>query len=389
VPDPTRSERETTSERPLVTVIIPHYLGDVVSRCLDSIARVPCATSFEIIIVDDQPRDDGSIGRAVAAFPGTRVTKTHGSHGFGAACNAGIRAARGQYLAILNNDVEVAPGWLDALVSAADSDETIGLLQAKIRSLHNREQFDYSGAAGGLIDWLGFPFAIGRVFGEIEKDCGQHDMAREIFWAVGSALLIRRSCLDRAGLFDEAFYMHMEEIDLAWRVQLAGFRVVSCPSAIVYHWNGFSLRQDSFKKAYLNHRNSLVLLLKNLPARRLATILPLRVGLDFATLLYGLLRRDWKQPVAAVVAILWVLVRLPTVFQRRQEARTRRRVSDEVVLARMRPRSVVVDHFVRRFPASKIAAATTPAGSTLRWRREALAGTTSVKPRLGLSLASH
>ena len=355
MPDSTRLERETTNEQPLVSVVIPHYLGDVVSRCLHSIARAPSAASFEVIVVDDQPRDDGSIARATSSFPELRVTKTHGGHGFGAACNAGIRAARGKYLAILNNDVEVAPGWLDALVSAAEADPKIGILQAKIRSLRNHGQFDYSGAAGGMIDWLGFPFAVGRVFDEIEEDRGQHDAPRDIFWAVGSAFLIRRSCLELAGLFDERFYMHMEEIDLAWRVQLAGFRVVSCPAAVAHHWNGFSLRQGCFRKAFLNHRNNLVLLLKNLPAGRLAIVMPARIGLELATIVYGLLRRDWRHPLAAILGMLWVLCHVGQVLRRRQEARQARRVPDKVVLQRMHPRSIVVDHFLGGMTAAAIA----------------------------------
>ena len=119
MPHPTRLERETTNEQPLVSVIIPHYLGDVVSRCLHSITRAPSAVTIEVIVVDDQPFDDGSIGSALAEFPDVRVTKTHGRHGFGAACNAGLAVASGKYAAILNNDAVVAPGWLDALVAAA------------------------------------------------------------------------------------------------------------------------------------------------------------------------------------------------------------------------------------------------------------------------------
>jgi GT2 family glycosyltransferase len=333
---------------PLVSVVIPHYLGDVVSRCLRSLLSAPTSASFEVIVVDDQPHDDGSLGRVRAAFPGTRVTKTQGRHGFGAACNAGIRIARGRYLVILNNDVEVAPGLIDAFVRGAEADPSIGILQAKVLSLRDPRRFDYSGAAGGLIDWLGFPFALGRVFDAIEEDRGQYDAPCEIFWAVGTALLIRRSCLNITGLFDEAFYMHMEEIDLAWRAQLAGFRVVSCPSAVAYHWNGFSLRQGCFRKAFLNHRNNIALLLKNLPWCRLAWTLPLRFLLMFGVVLLVVVRRDWKQPLAAALGMLWVFIHIASILQRRSQARSTRQLSDAFVLKRMHPRSIVVDYFVRR-----------------------------------------
>jgi GT2 family glycosyltransferase len=307
--------------------------------------RASASVSFEVIVVDDQPRDDGSIGAATALFPGVRVAKTTDRHGFGAACNAGIAVARGRYIAILNNDVEVAPGWLDALVAAADAHPTVGILQAKILSLHDRTRFDYSGAAGGMIDWLGYPYALGRVFDDIEVDHGQYDEPCEIFWAVGSAMLITRACLDRVGGFDESFFMHMEEMDLAWRAQLAGFQVRSCPAAVVYHHNGYTLQPRSFRKAYLNHRNSLVILLKNLPLSHLLWHLPIRVGMELMTAIYGLVRRDWKHPVAALAGLLWLVGHLPTVLRRRFAARRTRIVPDRQVLSRMYPRSIVVEHF--------------------------------------------
>jgi GT2 family glycosyltransferase len=366
-------------------VIIPHYLGNVLFRCVECIERTGAGCAFEVIVVDDQPRDDGSIARALAAFPRTRVAKTHGAHGFGAACNAGIRAARGQYFVILNNDVEVAPGSLDAFVGAAVADPTIGIVQGKIRCIRDPTRFDYSGAAGGLIDWLGFPFALGRVFEDIEEDLGQYDTSRGIFWAVGSGLLVRRSCLEAVGLFDEDFYMHMEEIDLAWRVQLAGFRVVSCPAAVIYHWNGFTLRQGCFRKAFLNHRNNLVLLTKNLPATRLAAVVPLRIGLAIATIVYGVLRRDWRRPLASLLGMLWVFIHIRAVLQRRFAARATRQIPDEVVLRRMYPRSVVLDHFIRGRDVATIMAGTAIPTAAIRSPRAA--APKSVTPALEATLA--
>jgi GT2 family glycosyltransferase len=348
VPDPTRLERETTNEQPLVSVIIPHYLGDVVSRCLHSIARAPSAVSFEVIVVDDQPHDDGSLSRARAAFPALRVAKTHGRHGFGTACNAGLAVARGKYLALLNNDAVVAQGWLEPLVDAAERDPGVGVLQAKIRSLQHPERFDYSGAAGGLMDWLGFPFALGRVFDAIEKDHGQYDRPRDIFWAVGCALFIRRSALEVTGGFDESFYMHMEEIDLCWRMHAAGFRVRSCPASVIYHENGHSLKQGSFKKAYLNHRNNLVLLLKNMPWSRLVWVLPVRLILIGAVAVLGIMRRDLLQPLAAVLGAAWVLVHTVGILRRRRLSRAARTVPDAAVLDQLQPSAIVIDHFVRR-----------------------------------------
>jgi GT2 family glycosyltransferase len=329
-----------------VSIIIPHYLGDVLSDCLKHIFAANPGPSVEVIVVDDQPRVDGSIACARAAFPSIRIVKTSDRHGFGAACNAGLLIARGKYVAILNNDALVAPDWLEPLIAAGEANPEVGVFQAKIRSHQHPERFDYSGAAGGMMDLLGFPFAFGRMFDAIEEDRGQYDVPRDIFWAVGTGMFIRRSCLEATGAFDEAFYMHMEEIDLCWRMRLAGFRVRSCPKSVIYHRNGFTLKPGSFRKAYLNHRNNVVLLLKNLPWSRVAWVLPLRVLLLAALALFGLMRRDWKHPLAAALGVTCVGVRALSILRRRAIARRVRRVPDSDVLAALHPGSIVMSHFV-------------------------------------------
>ena len=159
-------------------MIIPHYLGDVLSACVRSVHTNTQGIAFEVIVVDDGPHDDGSVARVIAEFPDVRVKKSRGGGGFGAACNVGIAAARGRYLAILNNDVEVAPGWMRGFLAAAEADPAVGVFQAKLRSIHDRRRFDYSGGAGGLIDRLGYPLALGRVFDSMDIDSGQNDPAQ-------------------------------------------------------------------------------------------------------------------------------------------------------------------------------------------------------------------
>lgn len=336
---------------PLVSIIIPHYLGDIISECLGFIyARTP-DIAFEVIVADDQPCDDGSLGRALEKFPDIRIVKTGGGHGkpskgMGAGCNRGLAVARGAYAMLLNSDVEVAEGWLPPLIAALEADASIGACQPKMRSLRQRHLFDYGGAAGGLMDVLGFTFCQGRLFETVEEDRGQYDRPRDIFWAVGGAMFLRMSCLPHTGVMDEAFVMHMEEIDLCWRFHLSGYRIVLEPDSVVYHYGGFSLKADSFKKAYLNHRNQLVMMLKNVSAGRLCRVFPVRLCFELANVLL-LLKGNWKHPLAALCGIGWVLAHPLSVYRRRKEAQARRRVPEREVVARMFRGSVVFGYFVR------------------------------------------
>ena len=266
--------------------------------------------------------------------------------GMGAGCNRGLEVARGQYAMLLNSDVEVTDNWLASLVAVA-SDEGVAVCQPKVRSMQTRSRFDYGGAAGGMIDVLGFTFCRGRMFDVVEEDHGQYDRSEDIFWAMGGAMLIKMSCLEKTGLMDEDFYMHMEEIDLCWRFHLAGLRVLSVPGSVVYHHGAFSLKADSFRKTYLNHRNQLVLILKNWSFLNLSWAFPARVLLLSATLFLPLIKGNWKHPLAAIAGLLWVFTHPLNIWLRRSEARRSLAVSDAEVLRKMYRGSIVYQHYVR------------------------------------------
>jgi GT2 family glycosyltransferase len=336
---------------PLVSIIIPHYLGDILSECLAFIYERTAEISFEVIVADDQPYDDGSLDRAREKFPEIRTVKTGGGNGkptkgMGAGCNRGLEVARGQYAMLLNSDVEVAEGWLPPLIAALASDASIGACQPKVRSLRDRSMFDYGGAAGGLMDKWGFTFCQGRLFESVEEDFGQYDERREIFWAVGGAMFLRMACLEHTGQMDEAFVMHMEEIDLCWRFHLAGYRIVYVPESVIYHYGGFSLEADSYKKASFNHRNQLVMLLKNLSFARLCYKFPVRVAMELANLVL-LFKGNWKHPLAAFYAIFWVFLHPLQILRRRRETQRLRQVSDREIDRSLFNRSVVFCYFVR------------------------------------------
>ncbi len=339
------------NNKPLVSIIIPHYLGDILSECLAYVYARTSDVPFEVIVADDQPYPDGSLDRALEKFPDIRIVKTGGgngkpSKGMGTGCNRGLEIAKGKYAMLLNSDVEVGEGWLPPLINALKSDPAIGACQSRVRSLQNRKMFDYGGAAGGLMDRWGFTFCQGRIFEFVEEDMGQYNHPRDIFWAIGGAMFLRIDCLDKTGMIDEDFVMYMEEIDLSWRFHLAGYRIVYVPDSLVYHYGGFTLGAESYKKAYLNHRNQLVMLLKNFSISRLLYKFPIRVAMELANL--GLLLKgNWKHPVAAVAGLLWVLLHPFNILRRRREAQRFRSVGDGEIERRLFKGSVVYHYFIR------------------------------------------
>lgn len=338
-------------DKPLVSVIIPHYLGDIISECLAFVYERTKGVALEVIVADDQPHDDGSLARALETYPDIIIVKTGGGNGkptkgMGAGCNRGLEVARGKYAMLLNSDVEVADGWVHALIDALEADDTLGACQPKVLSLRDRNRFDYGGAAGGLMDVWGFTFCQGRLFETIEDDLGQYNTPRDIFWAVGGAMFLRMDCLAQTGMMDEYFVMHMEEIDLCWRFHLAGYHIRYIPESVVYHYGGFSLEADSYKKASFNHRNQLVMLLKNLSMGRLLWVFPGRVFMELANV-FLIFKGNWKHPLAALAGLLWLVTHPLHIYKRRRGTQDRRQVADKCISKRFYAKSVVLQYFLK------------------------------------------
>ena len=270
---------------PSVDIIIPHFRRrDMLERCLDSLekSRYP---AMRIVVVDNGGSQAGLVF-LVKRYRNAKLLRLPENRGYAGGCNAGLKNSTADFVVFMNDDTEHDPLWLDALVTAALEDERIGALQPKILSLQaagkGKKIFDYAGAAGGMIDRLGYPWALGRTLGRVESDTGQYDVARDIFWASGVAMFVKREAAEKVGGFDEDFFMHMEEIDLAWRMQLAGYTIRSVPSSIVLHEGGASLPSGSAEKCYLNHRNNIAMILKNRSIAGLLWLIPLRILLDMA-----------------------------------------------------------------------------------------------------------
>jgi GT2 family glycosyltransferase len=228
------------------------------------------------------------------------------------------------------------------------ADDQVAACQPKLLSIQRPTFFDYAGACGGLLDIFGYPFTRGRIFQHIEKDEGQYDGARQTFWATGACVMLRRSALQTTGLFDEDFFAHMEEIDLCWRLQIAGYRVQVAPSSVVRHQAGSTLRQHSPQKIYLNHRNSLVMLLKNYSLLSIAWILPLRLALEIVTVFAYGAWSDMRSAAAVARAFGGFLARIPATLKKRAAVQQVRRRSDRELRALLYRRSIVIDYFVLR-----------------------------------------
>ncbi len=217
------------------------------------------------IYVADNASTDNSLSLIEEQFPTVKTVLLDNNYGFAGGYNKALAQINADYFVLLNSDVEVTENWLQPLLNYMNENADVAACQPKIKSFYNRDYFEHAGASGGFIDYLGFPFCRGRVFGVVEEDKGQYDDNIDVFWATGACLMVRSKVFWKVGALDSEFFAHMEEIDLCWRLKSRGYRVVCVPGSIVYHIGGGTLHVDSPHKIYLNFRNNLLLLYKNLP----------------------------------------------------------------------------------------------------------------------------
>ncbi|MCD8072610.1 MAG: glycosyltransferase family 2 protein [Alistipes sp.] len=242
------------------------------------------------ITVADNGSGDGSCGMVEKEFPGVNLIRLDKNYGFAEGYNRALSDPmfdQTRYLVLLNSDAQTPAGWLEPLVDYMDANPRTAAIAPKILSWQERDYFEYAGANGGFIDAMGYPFCRGRILGTVEKDTGQYDDAREVFWATGACMMVRRDVFRELGGFDGYFFAHMEEIDFCWRAHLAGFSVAVVPSSRVYHLGGGTLPAGNPRKLYLNFRNNLCMLHKNLPAKaRWKTVTARMVADGLASFIY-------------------------------------------------------------------------------------------------------
>lgn len=264
--------------KPKVAVVLLNYNG---RHWLQQFLPGVLATDYSAleVIVADNASTDASVDWISDNHPHVRTIRLEKNNGYAGGYNLALNEIDADYFVLLNTDVCVESGWLQPLIDCMESDPSIGAAQPRIRSFHNRSLFEYAGAAGGWIDILGYPFARGRVFDRIEADNGQYSDNVEIFWASGACFCVRKDAWIKAGGFDAGFFAHQEEIDLCWRMQLLGYRVMACGASEVFHVGGGTLPVGG-RKVMLNFRNNLIMLSRNLPMSERIWVIPVRWLLD-------------------------------------------------------------------------------------------------------------
>ncbi|MFI5185473.1 MAG: glycosyltransferase family 2 protein [Chitinophagales bacterium] len=279
------------NHQPKVAIVILNWNGrKYLEQFLPSVSAT-AFSNFEIIVVDNCSTDD-STSFLEKNFSSIRVIHLPVNYGFAKGYNEALKHVIADYYVLLNSDVEVNADWLQPMVALLEKDRTLAACQPKILSYHKKDLFEYAGGAGGWIDKYGYPFAKGRIFDICEEDHGQYDDVSLVFWVSGAAMFIRSSVFHEVSGFDEYFFAHQEEIDLCWRIQLAGYKLSSCPASVVYHVGGGTLPRGNTMKTYLNFRNNQIMLAKNLPWSQKWWKIPFRIFLDTVSAFKGLLIGD-------------------------------------------------------------------------------------------------
>ncbi len=292
------------AEQVSVAVVILNFNGEGhLRRFLPSVvAHTP---DWVDIIVADNGSSDGSRELLSTTFaPRVKLLPLDQNYGFAEGYNRALSTLNHDIFALLNSDVEPTANYIEPLIEELMSDVKIAAVAPKLRSVEAPQMFEYAGASGGFIDYLGYPFCRGRILNRVEEDHGQYDDARDLFWVSGAAFVCRGSIFKELGGFDSDFFAHMEEIDLCWRMQLAGYRIRIVPQSVVYHLGGGTLSKLSPLKTKLNHRNNLAMLYKCAPTSQRITVAIVRPFLDFIAALSYLLKGDWR-PFIAVFSAWW------------------------------------------------------------------------------------
>ncbi len=298
-------------------------------------------SNFNVVVADNASTDD-SIPFLQSYYPLVRVIPLKRNFGFSQGYNEALKMVEADYYVLLNSDVEVAPSWIEPVIELMERDRQVGACQPKLLQYHNRGSFEYSGASGGWIDLLGYPFARGRIFDNCEVDNGQYDAVEPVFWSSGAAMFVRAELYHRLGGLDEYFFAHQEEIDFCWRLQRAGFTVYCCPQSVVFHVGGGTLPKGNSRKVFLNFRNNLIMMAKNMRMGEAVWKIPLRLLLDVVSAVKSLVAGEGRYFTAVFRAHL-AFFRWCVLVRRKRDHLPRRGYELKGYLTK----SVVWAHFVK------------------------------------------
>ena len=261
-----------------IAIVILNWNG---VRLLEEFLPSVVAHSTEAdVYVADNASTDTSIAFVEKHYPDITIIKNKENGGYAKGYNDALKHVHAEIFCLLNSDVAVTPNWLQPIIEVYQNQPEIAIIQPKILDYKNKEYFEYAGAAGGFIDKLGYPFCRGRIFQALEKDKGQYNDVMEIFWATGACLFIKQEVFNELGGFDEDYFAHQEEVDLCWRAQNRGYKVYYVGNSTIYHLGGSTLSNMNPKKTFLNFRNSLFSIIKNIPTKRAIGIILARLLLD-------------------------------------------------------------------------------------------------------------
>ena len=272
------------------------------------------------IYVADNNSDDDSVKYINDNFPQVNIIQNLSNDGYANGYNNALNELNEEYFALVNSDIEVTDNWIEPIISLMEKNDLISACQPKILNYNNKDRFEYAGASGGYLDNLGYPFCRGRIFDSLEKDENQYNDIKEVFWATGACLFVRSQHFKEVNGFDNDFFAHQEEIDLCWRLKNKGYKIMVNPESIVYHVGGGTLNSSSPSKTYLNFRNNLYMLFKNLPLLHLITTIFFRLILDAAAGLTFLTKKNGIRHVLAILrAHFMFYVSIPNLVRKRQK----------------------------------------------------------------------
>jgi riboflavin kinase/FMN adenylyltransferase len=243
-------------------IVILNYNGESIIESYLPSTLHSTTHAVDYVLIDNASTDE-SVPFMKEWHPEYRLIEFTKNYGYAGGYNKGLEHVKNKYVALINSDIRCTQSWLDPIIEMMERDETIGAVSPKIRSIAEPDHFEYAGASGGFMDFLSYPFCRGRIFSTVEKDENQYDEVKEIFWASGAAMVVRKDIFDKLEGFDSSYFAHQEEIDFCWRLKRAGYKIMVQPKSLVYHLGGGTLAYESPNKTYLNFRNNLITLIKN------------------------------------------------------------------------------------------------------------------------------
>ena len=328
----------------LVSIVVLNWNGKAyLEQFLPKLVQHSSLPGAEIVVADNGSTDD-SVGYMETHWPQIRVIILEKNFGFTGGYNRVLEQLESTYYLLLNSDIEVTPGWLEPLLDQMEQGDLVAACTPKIKDFFNQTYFEYAGAAGGYIDRFGYPFCRGRIFDHLEEDQGQYDDPRPVFWGSGACLLIRAELYRKAGGLDERFFAHMEEIDLCWRLKRMGYEIHYVPGSTIYHVGGGTLERGNPMKTFLNFRNNLLLLYKNLPGSSRWRIILFRMILDGISAFRFLLQGAWKDG-RAVFRAHFAFYGMKGFYKGTNKQNNF--TENDVLVTGIYPGSIVVDFFLR------------------------------------------